>query len=261
MIVILGYDSSSVASLEMAQVGDYLRQPGAALWLDLTAPVERDFIQLRQLFQFQRRHLEACQQAVRPPLAATPRYLFAPMTAADGQPWFVFLGKSFLVTVHAEPIEAIAAQYSRYALEANLWSHGVDQLFLSLAEESVYPFADQLTAVTANNQPLFSQQEQLLHLERQVTIQTAVLRQISQLQHEYLDANIAHFTGQLADWLASVGAEATFQGHLLTQQIAARRYKLAEQNLAAAKQLGWVTAALFIVVLIIAFAAIIQLFL
>jgi hypothetical protein len=261
MIVILGYDSSSVVSLEIAQVGDYLRQPGAALWLDLIAPVERDFIQLRQLFQFQRRYLEACQQAVRPPLAATPRYLFAQMTAADGQPWFVFLGQSFLVTIHAEPIEAIAVQYSRYALEANLWSHGVDQLFLSLAEESATPFVGRLTAVANNAAAPFQRQEELLHLERQVTGQTAVLRQIAQLRQDYLDANIAHFTGQLADWLASVGDEAAFQRRLLAGQIEAQRQELMAQNLAAARQLGWVTAFLFIVVLIIAFVAIIQLFL
>jgi Mg2+ and Co2+ transporter CorA len=194
-------------------------------------------------------------------LAATPRYLFVPMTAANGQPWFVFLGKSFLVTIHAEPLEAIAAQYGRYAQEINLWSHGVDQLFLSLTEASVIPFAAQLAALKADGRSLFERQETLLHLERQAVGQTAVLQQISRLQQEYLDANIAHYIGQTGQWLHGVSEETGFHGRLLAQQIEAQRHKLIAQNLAATRQLSWVTAFLFIVVLIIAFVAVIQLFL
>jgi len=261
MIVILGYDSSSVANLGLTQVGDYLRQPGALLWLDATAPTEPDLIQLRQLFQFQRQHLDACRGEIKPPLAATPRYLFAPMTAANGQPWFVFLGKSYLVTIHAEPLEAVAAQYGRYAQEVNLWSHGVDQLFLSLTETSVYPFAERLAGLKADGRSLFERQEALLHLERQVVGQTAVLQQISRLQQEYLDANIAHYIGQAGQWLQGVSEEAGFHGRLLAQQIEAQRHELLSRKLAATQQLAWIVAFLFALILIMTIAFIAQLFL
>ena len=261
MIIVLGYDSSSVSNLGLAEVGDYLRQPGALLWLDVIAPTEAELIQLRQLFQFQRQHLDACRGEIRPPLAATPRYLFTPMTAADGQPWFVFMGKTYLVTIHADPLEAIAAQYGRYAQEVNLWSHGVDQLFLSLTEASVYPFAERLAALKADGRSLFERQEALLHLERQIGGQTAVLQQISGLQQEYLDANIAHYLGQTGQWLHGVSEEAAFHGRLLAQQIEARRHELLGRNLAATQQMAWIVAFLFALVLIMTIAFIAQLFL
>lgn len=256
MMVILGYDSSSVTELTSAQAGDYLRQTGAALWLDLTAPDEAELAQLRDLFHLQQRDLAACRGVVRPPLTVTPRYLFAPLTAAAGQPWFVFLGQSFLVTIHAEPLTAVAEQYARYAQDASLWTRGLDQLLLSLAEATTHPFADRLAAAPTSAESTLARQTELLRVEWETAGQTAVLREIGQIQAEYLDANAAHYLEQLGAWTANVHEEAAWRGRLLAQQLAAERHEL---HLTAVWRLSWLTAALGFIFLILTTAVLLYL--
>jgi Mg2+ and Co2+ transporter CorA len=254
MMAILGYDGSSVSELSSAQAGDYLRAAGGALWLDLTAPDEAALAELRDLFQLPQRNLDACRGAVYPPLTATPRYLFAPMTAANGQRWFFFLGQSFLVTIHAEPLTAVAALRGRYAQETSLWAYGLDQLLLTLAETTTHPFAERLTA--ADNPPPLARQIELLHLERETAAQTAVLQQIGEIQAEYLDANAAHYLRQLGAWTANVNQEAAWRGRLLAGQIETERH---ERLLTAVWRLSWLTAALGFIFLILTAAVLLYL--
>ena len=133
--------------------------PGEMLWIDLQAFTESDLNLLAQRFGFHPLAIEDClQPSLRAKLDEYDDYLFIVAHSfaynGSGNPQVTFgevdafVGKNYLVTVHREPVAAVAAVWKRFAAASASPQHGVDFIYYLIIDalvDEIFPVIDQLS--------------------------------------------------------------------------------------------------------------------
>jgi magnesium transporter len=100
-----------------AEISDYCALPEQLLWVDVSDPTGQDFAELAEEFQFHPLAIEDCRHPhQRPKVESHSSYYFIVLYEAEldaeGQLELrelnLFLGKNYLVTVHSQPVRALA---------------------------------------------------------------------------------------------------------------------------------------------------------
>jgi hypothetical protein len=214
MIAALGYDGLSARELDLTNIPGWLAQPGARIWLDVLRPADDDRRWLEGSFGLSAADLEECGRPhPLPGVASQHDYLFgrmdflqAPAGEALSQPFCFFLGADYLITLHPEPLPAIATEWSRYQDDGRAWQHGLDHLLyrlLAAGEEA----AQALVASRGVPDGAAPAATRALGLAAVVEQQADALAELTQLDHPALDANVRHQFGLSRRRLLALGQE------------------------------------------------------
>ena len=113
-----------------ADISELREIEGNIIWADVSDPTSRDFEELAEEFGFHHLSIEDCQNAhQRPKVEEYEGYYFivlyeaelaGPNDRLELRELNIFLGKNYLVTVHSQPIRAIATA-------ARLWHEWTDR--------------------------------------------------------------------------------------------------------------------------------------
>ena len=175
-------------------ISELCRQPDQIVWVDVSDPTGEDFAELAQEFNFHPLAIEDCRLAhQRPKIEEYPNCYFIVLYEAvlnDAQELELrelnlFLGKNFLVTVHSQPIRAVAeaeklwrswvetAEPHTGLLAYLLIDHIVDEYMtlLDALSERIEDIEDRIFGdfQPASLQEVFRLKKQLLYLRRAVT--------------------------------------------------------------------------------------------
>jgi Mg2+ and Co2+ transporter CorA len=205
VIQILGYDSSAVYNLTLAQTPAWLQQTGSWLWLHATAASGSDLEEIGCLFNLHPHQLDDSHQRVQGGyVEAGHRYVFArlPFRAEEQDSSFqIFLGRNYLLSFNSAPEKAVDAIAARYQTEARLWTHGPDhlmQLLIGAVVDLTAGAVEKLESKNFARAPLppdsshYDAQERLLLLRCQLADQSDVVSELAQLELDLIDANVRH---------------------------------------------------------------------
>ncbi|MBX3422341.1 MAG: magnesium/cobalt transporter CorA [Pirellulaceae bacterium] len=146
------FGTSDLASVDLPATG-------CIRWIDLTAQDEAQLAILAERFRFHPLTIEDCAHFdQRPKLESYGEYLFVVLhgfrpLADDNQvpdPYelHIFLGKDYLVTVHAEPIPALETVWRRIESDSKLLHRGSSFICYLLADaiiDAYFPVLDQIS--------------------------------------------------------------------------------------------------------------------
>ena len=146
------FDSPSEAALDLDTIA---LQPGKTLWLDLVAPNEEDIGVLRERFGFHPLAIEdATRRDQRPKVDSYEDYYFvvfyslsvaSPLGEIVIEPLYLFIGKNYLVTIHANPIPQIQETLRRWRAPNAALGQDVGALIYALLDAIVddyFPLMD-----------------------------------------------------------------------------------------------------------------------
>lgn len=132
-----------------------IASPADFVWMDLEAPGEADFARLKSLYAFHDLALEDCANPeTRTKLETYDGYVFLVCRginhnpgdeAVDTVPLFCFLGETYLVTLHPDPLRSIAAVSDRLRKNPHLLLEGPDRILHLLIDHLVdyyFPLLD-----------------------------------------------------------------------------------------------------------------------
>lgn len=158
MFRVLDVDSNGVATVYEGE--DRVAPPseGVQRWIDLQKQDEAQLNVLAQYFPFHPLTLEDCSHFdQRPKLESYGEYLFLVthgfrLTSSASDPLetlelHTFIGKSYIVTVHLEPISALEAVWNRVRLDGGLFRRGTDFVSYLVADaivDSFFPLLDDI---------------------------------------------------------------------------------------------------------------------
>lgn len=138
-------------------VQTYLSDPKATVWIDMTGPSEAEIKALGEQFHFHPLSLEdVLRKGQRPKIEVYPTYYFMVFYDLDApQPGLpiqtheldIFLGRNYVVTVHAEPLAEIDEVWERWQRRADVIGSDVGALLYVLVDNLVdeyFPILDQL---------------------------------------------------------------------------------------------------------------------
>jgi magnesium transporter len=181
------------AVTDATQVGHLRANPANVIWVDVSEPTEADYALLAEEFSFHELAIEDCRHAhQRPKVEEYEGYYFLVLYEAeltDESQLFlreinIFLGKNYLVTVHSQPIRAMARGERLWRGWTDLAERGsglVAYLLIDAIVDDYLPLLDRLSdrmddledALFGEFQPgvieeIFGIKKQLLYLRRAV---------------------------------------------------------------------------------------------
>ena len=186
-----GFDESP----PLESISDLIADPEQIVWLDIQDPTDEDVELLRCEFGFHELALEdAARRDQRPKIDQYGGYHFIVFYAVRrkrNDEIGLFVGKNYLVTVHAGQIPEIDATVELWRLNADRLGHGVEVPFYSLLDSIVdgyFPVVDEITeeveAIEAamfragsvnGQQEVFAIKRELLNLRRVIAPEREVL--------------------------------------------------------------------------------------
>lgn len=181
--------------LPTSEISDYCLRENNVVWVDVTDPSSRDFLDLAKEFKFHPLSIEDCRHAhQRPKIEEYKGYYFivlyeaqlaGPTDRLELRELNIFLGTNFVVTVHSRPIRAIETAKRLWGEWTDRSEHGAGLLAYLLFDSIVddyLPLLDILServdeledAIFTDFKPeslqsVFRIKKQLLHLRRAVT--------------------------------------------------------------------------------------------
>jgi magnesium transporter len=274
VIQILGYDSSAVYTLTLAQTPGWQQQTGSWLWLHGTAANSSELEEIGCLFGFHRQQLEGCRQPGHVAFVdAYHRYIYAALPFLEEEQerdFRLFLGRNFLVTLSSAPATAVDIIWPRYQSEVRLWAHGPDYLLHLLIQALVDDSANAVERVNrvelpGEHPPLPSPaggplptalafrnvQDQLLRLRYWTANQLDVVTELAQLEHELIDANVRHQLHHSRRRLAGLRRWLEWQQEAFQLQSASNVYLAAGQAKARLERLALILPALLALILVL----------
>ncbi|MCC6730925.1 MAG: magnesium/cobalt transporter CorA [Chthonomonadales bacterium] len=146
--------------VDHGSIGEHLRDPKAALWVEVSDPTDTDWRTLREQFPFHPLSIEdASRQEQRPKVDEYPGYLFLTVRAwrKGAEPTAgareataeidVFLGANYLVTVHYGEVEPITQIRARWRQHPDLVPCSASYLLYVLLDtvvDAFFPALDEL---------------------------------------------------------------------------------------------------------------------
>ncbi len=178
-----------------AEISDYCENENNMVWVDVTAPTDEDYLTIAEEFNFHPLSIEDCRNAhQRPKLEEYAGYYFIVLYEAeisdDGRKLTlrelnIFLGKNYLVTVHSNPLKAVAIAERLWPEWTDKVEHGsalLAYLLLDAVVDDYMPLLDDISErlddledlIFDEFQPtsieeIFRIKKQLLHLRRCLT--------------------------------------------------------------------------------------------
>ncbi|MBI4413437.1 MAG: magnesium transporter CorA family protein, partial [candidate division NC10 bacterium] len=132
-----------------------IASPADFVWMDVEAPGEAEYAHLKRLYAFHDLALEDCANPeTRTKLETYDGYVFLVCRgtnhnpgeeAVDTLPLFSFLGETYLVTLHPDPLRSIAAVSDRLQKNPRLLLEGPDRILHLLIDHLVdyyFPLLD-----------------------------------------------------------------------------------------------------------------------
>ena len=132
-----------------------IASPADFVWMDVEAPGETEYARLKRLYAFHDLALEDCANPeTRTKLETYDGYVFLVCRgtnhnpgeeAVDTLPLFCFLGETYLVTLHPDPLRSIAAVSDRLRKNPRLLLEGPDRILHLLIDHLVdyyFPLLD-----------------------------------------------------------------------------------------------------------------------
>lgn len=110
-------DRSFQRDFPIAEISDHCELPDRVVWVDVSDPTGGDFMDLAEEFKFHALSIEDVRhEHQRPKIEEYPGYYFLVVYEAEMKPegslelreLSIFIGKNYVVTVHSQPIKAIA---------------------------------------------------------------------------------------------------------------------------------------------------------
>lgn len=235
MLSILGYDGTTITSLEPTAIAGWLNQAGAKIWLDAQEATDEERAWVYQVFSLPQEKGEGWPVAAAF-LHPTPRLIsghlpFYPVHSLD-----FHLGNAFLLTIHPQELPALTSLWHIYRQDLSRWPYGLDYLLYQLLQQlTIFPtttqkmvqeklqsFPDDQSAV-----PLLSLAHQL-HGQKFYRQQALnLVEQLAHLDHAFMDANTGHHCQQLRQQLNAQVEEINLWQNWLT--IHQQQYQL-QQN-------------------------------
>jgi magnesium transporter len=186
-----GFDESP----PLESIGDLIEDPRQTVWLDIEDPTDDDIELLRTEFGFHELALEdAAWRDQRPKIDSYDGYhfiVFYTVQRGRADEVGIFVGKNYLVTVHAGPCLEVDSTAARWRLNADRLSNGSDVPFYSLLDAIVdeyFPVIDGITeeveAIESamfergsedRQQQVFAIKRELLNLRRVIAPEREVL--------------------------------------------------------------------------------------
>ena len=162
-------------------ISDCIEDRQKIVWLDIQDPTDEDVELLRAEFGFHELALEdAARRNQRPKIDLYDGYCFIVFYAVRpgrDDEIGLFVGKNYLVTIHAGPVPEIDLTVERWRLNAGRLGHGIAVVTYSLLDAIVdgyFPVVDEITeAVEEIEAKLFGQggenrQKQVFTLKREL---------------------------------------------------------------------------------------------
>ncbi len=183
----------------LESISDLIQDRQQILWLDIQDPTHEDVELLRAEFGFHELALEdAVRRSQRPKVDLYDGYCFIVFYAVrrgHDEEIGLFVGESYLVTVHTGPVPEIDATVERWRLNADRLGHGIAVVVYSLLDSVVdgyFPVVDEITeAVEDIETDLFesgseNRQKEVFALKRELLN----LRRVLAPEREVLNALI-----------------------------------------------------------------------
>lgn len=185
-------------------LGDWSEDLDETIWIDISAPTRLDIEPLlEEWFRFHELAAEdALSENTLPKYDSFATYDFFVFRSVrfdvsshgvDTTKIAVFIGKNFLFTIHAEPLESIDNIWNRLPMDRRLLQRGADFVLYSILDQIVdahFPFIDEIeNKMDSIHEEIFTRPNQslmdeLLHLKRDLN----VLRRQSLPQRELFNA-------------------------------------------------------------------------
>jgi magnesium transporter len=215
-----GFDESP----PLESISDLIEDPRRIVWLDVQDPTDEDVELLRSEFGFHELALEdAVKRDQRPKIDQYDRYHFIVFYAVRRRrddEIGIFVGKNYLVTVHAGPCQEIGSTADRWRLNADRLGHGVEVPFYSLLDAIVdgyFPVIDEIAEEVEEienamfepggehrQQQVFALKRELLNLRRVIAPQRELLNTLIRRDDPILDEKSLPYFQDIYDHLIRV---------------------------------------------------------
>ncbi|HEX2852105.1 MAG TPA: magnesium transporter CorA family protein [Opitutaceae bacterium] len=238
MITTLVYRDTRLAATDPAveTLAALRTEPGVMIWVDLATPTEDEIKQvLQDLFAFHPLAIEDCvADTPLPKLEDYDDHLYLVMHAVDYSQTAhfttteldIFLGKTFLVTFHRQPLKSVEAALDRFRRAPSTLVRGPDrflQVILDLMVEAYQPALAQLRKNLERMEEgalrdvaaaeLFPQvialRKDLSNLRKIVRPQREIAAELAQSKGRFIRAHIAPYLRDLTGELVRIETQAT----------------------------------------------------
>lgn len=205
MLSILGYDGTTIALLEPANMAGWLNQAGAKIWLDVQAPSVEEMAWLQAVFSLPRLMGEGWPVAAAA-LHPTPRWITGHLPLYPATHLDFYLGQSVLLTTHPDPLPHLSQLWLTYQQDMSRWPYGLDYLLYQLLQQlTIIPPTTRQTiqaslSISTDDRPgaLLLELTHQLHTQKHHQQQAQLLiAQLTQQPHDLMDANTRHHCQQL----------------------------------------------------------------
>jgi len=196
---------------------------GGFVWLDVCTPTEDDLAWLARAYDFHPLAIEDCRHFnQRAKVETYHNYLFLSLTAMirhDGEltprELEVFLGHDFVITVHREPLDALAHARAHWKENARadfllylIADHIVDVYFplLDEMEDEIDALEDAIleNATQATLQHIFALKQQLIALRKVTAPMRDVMNALASTRYHLIDDRTALYFRDVSDHLTRI---------------------------------------------------------
>lgn len=211
------------------QISDLRVEPQHVLWVDVVAPTESDWENLREEFQFHHLAIEDCQNAhQRPKIEDYHGYYFIVLYEAELTETYtirlrelnMFLGPNYVVTVHRIPLPSLTEGERLWRNWTDLAGQGAGllaYLIMDVIVDRYFPILDQLSDwmdevedrlfkehTTETVEDIFQIKKQLLHMRRSVSPLRDVFNILLRRENLIFSREVSYYFQDIFDHLIRV---------------------------------------------------------
>ncbi|MEK6815949.1 MAG: magnesium/cobalt transporter CorA [Nitrospirota bacterium] len=215
----------------LGDIKPHLNRDGVRLWIDIERPDQPEIDELSRLFpQFHPLAVEdLAHTGIRPKVEEYDDHIFIVFRGLNFNPdshildtigLKMLLGKTFLVTVHREPLRSVAAVASRLEADPGLLARGPDRVCHALIDQIVdnyFPLLDQMDDTLERIEgwifrefrrealeEIFSLKKDVTRWKREASPQREILNLLSNRSYNVIDRSVQYYFRDVYDHILRI---------------------------------------------------------